>query len=392
MSDTPPVAEPPKRSSHLPLELLDGYGRLLSLDFFRGFVMFMLMAEILWGAMGDSYFDGGVIGAVHTQLVHAQWHGLNVWDLIQPFFMFIVGVAMPISFNKRWDRGDTWTTTLLHTLKRSLILLLLGVGLYCIHNTGGPHAGEPHLSHEFWDVLAQLSFTYLVAFLIMRRSWRFQLGFSVGLLAVTEMLYRLWPIDGYNHPFVPDENFGSWLDVLITGYTSRGHWVAANAIPTAAHTIWGVMAGQLLISDRPTRRKLQTLVFVGLIGVAIGYGLDPVTPIIKRIATTSFTIVTGGWCVLALALSFWAVDVVKAAPRAARFFAVVGMNPILIYLFCETGGARWLRNIVSPFTEGFLGMTAMPEPVIALCTNAVVVAMMWSTLYFLYKRRVFVAI
>ena len=378
--------------NRVPRELLDDYGRLLSLDFFRGFTMFMLMAEILWDSMGAPYFDGTFIRPIQIELSHAQWNGLHFWDLIQPFFMFIVGVAMPLSFNKRWDRGDSWNTTFKHAAKRSLILLVLGVGLYCIGNTGGPYVGESHLTLEFWDVLAQLAFTYFIAFLIMRKSWKFQMGFSFGLLILIELLYRLWPVAGFNHPFVPDQNFGAWLDTIITGYFSAGHWVAANAIPTAAHTIWGVLAGQLLISEMETKKKIRILVIAGLIGVVVGYGLNPVTPIIKRIATTSFTLVSGGWALLALAFSFWAIDVKKYTISTARFFAIVGMNPILIYMFTETGGARWFQHIVNPFTAGVLGWISIPGPVITLFTNAVVVVMMWYMLYFFYRKKIFISI
>jgi len=376
----------------LPSGLKDKYGRLLSLDFFRGFTMFMLMGEALWGTFGNDYFNGTIIASLHTQLSHHPWHGLHFWDLIQPFFMFIVGVAMPISFGKRWARGDSWMKTFKHASKRSLTLLALGVGLYCIHNTGGPHAGEGHLSFELWDVLAQLAFTYMIAFLIMRKSWRFQFSVSVGLLILTELLYRLWPVAGFTQPFTPDHNFGAWLDLVVTGYLSGGHWVAANLIPTAAHTIWGVMAGQLLISGKDTKKKIQILAAAGVIGLIVGYGLDPLTPIIKRIATTSFTVVSGGWCLLALMVSFWAVDVKKYQINAARFFAVVGMNPIFIYMFMETGGRSWFDRIIAVFTQGFLGLISIPLPVISIITAAIGLAAMWYMLYFLYKNKIFISI
>lgn len=372
--------------------LKDKHNRLLSLDFFRGFTMFMLTAEALWGTLGTKYFNGTIFFGIHTQLSHHPWNGLHFWDLIQPFFMFIVGVAMPISFGKRWARGDSWTKTLKHAAKRSLILLALGVGLYCIHNTGGPHAGEGHLSFELWDVLAQLAFTYMIAFLIMRKSWKFQLGVSVGLLILTSLLYRLWPVAGFSQPFTPDHNFGAWLDLQVTGYLSSGHWVAANVIPTAAHTIWGVMAGQLLICEKSVREKIKVLTIAGIIGIIVGYGLDPITPIIKRIATPSFTIVSGGWCLLALAASFWAVDVKKYQIGTARFFAVVGMNPIFIYLFMETGGRSWLGHITGVFTQGFLSIVGIPLPVISVVTQLIVVGIMWYMLYFLYRNKIFISI
>lgn len=376
---------------NIPNELLDDYGRLLSLDFFRGFTMFMLVAEIIWGAMGVAYFDGTFIEAIHIQLSHSRWEGLHFWDLIQPFFMFIVGVAMPISFGKRWARGVSWAGTCKHAARRSFILLALGVGLYAIHPTGGPPSEPGPLRHEFWDVLAQLAFTYFLAFLIMKKSWKFQIIFSIGLLILTALLYRLWPIVGFNQPFTPDHNFGSWLDLKITGYLSHGHWVAVNALPTACHTIWGVLAGQILISRKKNNDKIKILVIAGAIGLLLGYGLSPVTPIIKRIATVTFTLASGGWCLLTLAFSFWLIDVKKYQIKTARFFAVVGMNPIFIYLFQQVGGAEWLANIVRPFTFQ-LSWLYIPLPVINLFTGVVVVTMMYYMLYFLYKKKIFIAI
>ena len=90
-------------------------------------------------------------------------------------------------------------------------------------------------------MLAQLSFTYLVAFLMMRQSTRVQLGFTFLLLIVTELLYRLWPVPGFNQPFVPDHGFGAWVDLAIMHKLSDGHWVAFNAVPTTAHTMWGCL-------------------------------------------------------------------------------------------------------------------------------------------------------
>jgi predicted acyltransferase len=389
------VARRPKTAQRIkvdiPEELLDKYGRLLSVDFFRGFTMFMLMAEILWGAMGSSYFDGTFIGALHIQLSHSTWQGLHYWDCIQPFFMFIVGVAMPISFGKRWERGATWMDTFKHTGKRSLILLALGVGLYCIHPTGGPPASQGHLRHEFWDVLAQIAFTYFIAFLIMRKSWKFQVSFSVVLLIITALLYRFWPMPGFNHPFVPDHNVGAWLDLQITGYLSHGHWVALNALPTACHTIWGVLAGYVLISRKSSKKKIQILTIAGLICLALGYGLNPVTPIVKRIATVTFTLTAGGWCLLVLVFSFWIIDVKKWQISTARFFAIVGMNSIFIYMFSQVGGARWFANIVNAFTSE-ISRVGVPVPVVHLITGAIVVAMMYYMLYYLYKKKIFIAI
>jgi predicted acyltransferase len=362
---------------------LSPQSRLMSLDFFRGFTMFLLIAEgtHIYDLLVAPELIGTPIGAIGTQFHHHPWNGLRFWDLIQPFFMFIVGVAMPFSIGRRWEHGDSWATTFRHALLRSFLLLLFGWGVYCI--------GPGKLTFELWNVLAQLSFTYLVAFLMMRKSSRTQLGFTFALLAITELAYRLWSVPGFNEAFVPDRNFGSYVDLLLMGKLSRGHWVAFNAVPTTAHTMWGVLAGQLLKSERLPWQKIKILVIAGLIGVTAGYALNPVTPIIKRICTSSFVIVSGGWCLLALAFSYWLIDV-KKIQNWARFFCYVGMNSLFIYLFTETGGDQWLAGIVTPFALGIFGWTGQLPANIA--ASLMVWGLLWYLCYWLYQRKIFIKI
>ncbi len=358
-------------------------GRLVSLDFFRGATMFMLIGEAtgLYELLRAPALNGTLFGAIGLQLEHHPWNGLRCWDLVQPFFMFIVGVAMPFSIGKRWQHGDSWRKTLHHALIRSSLLLFFGWALYCI--------GPGHLTFELWNVLAQLSFTYLVAFLMMRKSAPVQLGFTFGLLIATELLYRLWPVSGFNQPFVPDHGFGAWMDLAIMRKLSDGHWVAFNAVPTTVHTMWGVLAGQVLKSSRAPWQKIRLLAIAGAIGVVTGYSLNPLTPIIKRICTSSFVIVSGGWCLLALALSYWLIDV-KGLKKWSVFFNIVGMNPLFIYLFTETGGAEWFHKIARPFT---MGLFAWAGPLKAeIVTSLVVWAMLWSLCFWLYKKRIFLRI
>src|SRR5216117_2008257 len=230
------------------------------------------------------------------------------------------------------------------------------------------------LTFELWNVLAQLSFTYLVAFLMMRRPAWFQIGFTLLLLALTEILYRSWPVPGFDQPFTPDHNFGSYVDLFLMGKLSKGHWVAFNAVPTTAHTMWGVLAGQVLRSGRSPGQKIRTLAIAGSIAVVLGYALDPVTPIIKRICTSSFVIVSGGWCLLALGFSYWLVDV-KKIERGPRFFTYVGMNSLFIYLFTNTGGSEWLTAIVKPFTMGFFAWSG--DLTAKIITSLVVWGLLW---------------
>jgi len=109
-------------------------GRLLSLDFFRGFTMFLLIGEAtaIYERLIDPALHNPLIQTLGLQFHHHPWNGLRFWDLIQPFFMFIVGVAMPFSIGRRLEKGDTWRRTFGHVLKRSALLLFLGWAVYCI--------------------------------------------------------------------------------------------------------------------------------------------------------------------------------------------------------------------------------------------------------------------
>ena len=351
-------------------------GRILSIDFFRGFTMFLLISGF-W-ELFDPSSSNKLAAFIGGQLNHADWEGLRFWDLIQPFFMFIVGVSMPFSFSKRWDRGDSWNKTFRSALKRSLLLLALG---WAISSTDA--------YSTFTNVLAQLSVTYLISFLLLRKGVKWQLIVSFGLIIFTDLIYRYWPVEGFNQPFTGDHNFGSWVDTMLTGGVSKGRWVSFNAIPTSAHTIWGAMAGTVLMQAQPMKKKLTTLFAAGLIGVIAGYILGMYIPIIKRICTSSFIIVSGGWSLIGLAISYWLIDGLQWR-KIGFFFAVVGMNPLLIYLFTHSGGRKMLEDIIKPFIYRIFSWTG-PATLNAIMI-LLVSFLLWYICYFLYKKKIFIRI
>ena len=360
-----------------------GRGRLVSLDAFRGLTMFLLVAEGagLYHSLQNPAVESSILHNLVMQFTHHPWNGLRFWDLIQPFFMFIVGVAMPFSIGKRFERGDTWGQVFRHVLYRSVMLFLLGVILHCGYSD--------RLVWELWNVLTQLSFTYLLAFLVMRRSAKMQIGVTFLLLAGMELLYRLWSVPGFDQPFVKDHNFGSYMDMVLMGKLNNGGgWVAINCVPTAAHTIWGVLAGQVLRSNRREPAKVKMLFLAGLIGIVAGYALDPFTPIIKRICTSSFVIVSGGWCLVALALFYWLVDI-KGWKRWAKFAVIVGMNPIFIYMFANTAGEAWFNDFVGIFVLGFLGWMGAGAGVLSA---AIVLSLEYYLCRWLYEKKIFIKI
>ena len=356
-------------------------GRLLSLDFFRGLTMFLLIGEFshLFSYMVNPEFEGTLIHFIGNQFHHHPWNGLHFWDLVQPFFMFIVGVAIPFSVANREKKGETHSALIKHALKRSALMLLFGWALYCI--------GPGHITFQFQNVLSQLSVAYLIAFLIVNYSFKKQLVISFLLIGLTELIYRTFPVAGFNQPFVPDHNFGAYFDLLISGQLSSDAWVSFNAIPTTAHTIWGVLAGKLLMSNKSAKEKMKILLITGLVGVVVGYALDPITPIIKRISTSSFVIVSGGWSILALAFSYWLIDIKKYRSKVL-IFAVVGMNPLFIYLFAHVGGASLLNKVVKPFTMGLFSW--MGELYAEMITTSLVWYLLWYFCYWLYKKKIFI--
>lgn len=361
--------------------------RLLSLDLFRGATMFLLIVEAtrLYSHLNNYTTEGTFTHFLAQQFTHHEWNGLYFWDLVQPFFMFIVGVAMVYSLNKRVQKPSDWPQATRHILKRCATLLFLGVLLHCVYS------GE--IVWELWNVLSQLSVTILIAYAIFNFSLRKQLYISIGILLLTELLYRFFPLEGFNQPFVNGENFGTWMDLVLMGKTSGGGWVAINAIPTAAHTIWGVLAGKILISNRLPFEKIKIFLIAGLVGLFIGYGMDwtGITPIIKRICTSSFVIVSGGWCILVLAACYWLVDV-KGYKRFVFFFNIVGMNSIFIYMFAETIGKQWLNGFSAIFTDGFIQLFNGGEAAMAIAGSLGSLAILWYLCYWLFRRKIFIKI
>ncbi|MBS3772192.1 MAG: DUF5009 domain-containing protein [Bacteroidales bacterium] len=354
--------------------------RLTSLDFFRGFTMLLLVNAGFLHYFAGSEFDGTVAQEIFKQFSHPEWEGLRFWDLVQPFFMFIVGVAIPFSVSKRLAKGQSWNKLKGHAAQRSVILILLGVALYT--------TGQDHFTLYFQNVLAQIGVTYIIAFVLIHKRPSWQILISVGLVVLTEVLYRTFPLEGFNQPFVKDQNFGTFFDQLISD-GSRGGWVSFNAIPTAAHTIWGVLCGKLLLAGQSDRQKLKTLILAGLITLAVGYSLTTVSPVIKRIATGSFVFISGGYTILALALTYWIIDM-KGYKNWAMFGVIVGMNPLFIYLFNHFGFSDVVHQIVEPWFGLVLGWT--DATVVEALSRATVWFFNWYLCYLLYKQRIFIRI
>ncbi len=349
--------------------------RLISLDFFRGITMLLLISGGALQYFAKSEFSGTLIHDIFTQFTHPHYEGLRFWDLIQPFFMFIVGVAIPFSVAKRLSQGYSWSRLTKHAGQRSIILILLGVTL----GTSGKE-----FTLTFQNVLAQIGFTYFITFLLLRTRPSIQLATSLGLIFLTEALYRLFPMEG-DQPFAMGKTFGDYINSIIAP-GSTGNWASFNAVPTAAHTIWGALVGQLFQSKFSVSKKLKYLIIAGIAAVAIGYAITPVTPIIKKISTSSFVFASGGWSILALTFCYWVIDV-KNYQNWAFFGIVVGMNPIFIYLLAGTIKG-FIFRILEPWSNLIFSNWTSPHFINILLLSVAWFAN-WYVCYYLYRKRIF---
>ncbi len=355
--------------------------RLLSLDFMRGFIMVLLASEAT--GLYEHLFDatkGNFLNGFFLQFFHHPWNGLRFWDLIQPGFMYMAGVSMAYSLNKQWSSGVSWSQSFRKILKRCFWLFFWGVLDYAVRPKG--------LSFELWDVLTQLSFTTLVAFLIFRWSTTAQIGVCIGLLLLTEILYRFTNVPGFNQPFVDQHNFGNYVDTILMNKINPDGWVAINCIPTAVHTIAGAITGKLLLSGK--KNKIQPMLMWAVICLVVGFGLDyaGITPIIKRIATSSFTLASLGWCLLGLAFCYWWIDL-RNHKKNLKFWTIIGMNSIFIYLFNEIVGSRWFVGYITEIATGVMSWINTPQMLSAIIASLCVFAVEWGLCYFLYKRKIF---
>jgi predicted acyltransferase len=359
-------------------------GRLLSIDVMRGLIMIFLAGEAcsVYESLRELHV-GGFFDTLLIQFDHHPWHGLRLWDLIQPAFMTIAGTAMYISYHNKLQKGISWEQNFKHIAIRALKLFILGTAVQCFY--------AHKLVWELWNVLTQLSVTTLIAYLIINKSYKFQIAISVLLLIITEVLYRTILMPGFDQPFVEGHNFGSYMDTVFMGKINHDGWVTINFISTAAHTIWGVLAGKLLVSEKSAAQRTKYLVIFGIIALALGFGLDwsGITPIIKRIATSSFTLASVGWVLLLMALLYWMIDI-KKINKYAWIAVVVGMNSIFIYYFFNTVGYQWFNGAVAIFVKGFAGYIGTAPDISSVFSALVTWVLEWALCYWLVRNKVFI--
>jgi len=311
------------------------------------------------------------------QVDHAAWEGCTFWDLIQPAFTFMVGMAMPFSVARRVELGDSMQTVFKHVLWRAAVLILLS-NLFS-------NWGSKNLHLQLINVLSQIAFGYVICFLVTRRRFRTQVVTGCLMLAGYWALFALFP--GPNGVWSQTGNIGAVLDLKLLGYNYSGYYTTINFVGNAVTILFGCWAGELVRLERTDGYKLQVLGICAAGCFAVGLALSAVVPMVKRLWTPSFTFFSAGWVILMLMAFYWLIEV-RGAKAWAFPFVVFGMNSIFAYGFGQIGLKGWLSRGLAAFTFNFsfLGdLGAIPQQVL-------VMGGIWWICYWLYWKRVFIRV
>jgi heparan-alpha-glucosaminide N-acetyltransferase len=385
--------------------------RNIALDAYRGFVMFLMMAEVLRlarvaRAFPESWFWS--ILAYHQ--THVPWAGCSLHDLIQPSFSFLVGVALPYSIASRLAKGGTFRKMLFHALWRSLLLVALGIFLRSM--------SSQQTNFTFEDTLTQIGLGYPFLFLLGFRPPRWQWTALAVILFGYWLAWALYPVPGpafdYQAVGVPPDwqhhysglaahwnknanlglAFDQWFMNLFPRSTpfvaNRGGYLTLSFIPTLGTMILGLIAGRWLRESAP-RIPLKKFVIAGAAGIAAGLLLHAtgINPVVKRIWTPSWTLFSGGACFLLLAAFCWIIEA-KGYRKWAYPLVIIGMNSIAAYLI-----AHLFDNFITSSFRIHLGANAFKtfgdglEPFVQ---GMAVLLVYWLILFWMYRRKLFLRI
>ncbi|HEY5885841.1 MAG TPA: DUF5009 domain-containing protein [Pyrinomonadaceae bacterium] len=371
---------------------LQGKDRLISLDVFRGITIAGMVLVNNPGSWSTIYWP----------LAHAEWHGWTPTDLVFPFFLFIVGVAIPIALSKRLDAGGGRRDLYFKIARRTVIIFALGIFL----------AGFPYFNLStirIPGVLQRIAVCYLFASIIfLNTKVRAQIIIVVALTVLYWLLMTKLHVPGFaNGDLSKEGSLASFIDRTIFGphiwrqgkvYDPEG---LLSTIPAIATTLIGVLAGEWLRSARSAHEKAPGLFAAGVVCMVIGWTWNPFFPINKSLWTSSYVFFSGGLGLLFLALCYWSIDI-KKITWWTKPFVVFGVNALV--LFVASGVMARLLGLIKVtasdgsqislqswiYTTAFLSWL---PPYRASLAYAIVFILVWlGLMWVLYRRRIFIKV
>lgn len=355
-------------------------GRVVSLDAFRGLT---IASMILVNNPGSWAY-------VYAPLAHAEWHGWTPTDLIFPYFLFIVGVAIPFSFSRRLAEGANRGRLFRHVVRRSLILIGLGLAMRAIPDLD-------LFDMRLYGVLQRIGLVYCAAAALYL--WG---SARVRWIAVGVLLFGYWALVAGD--LTPDGNLGARIDRFLMGDRLwQGTWDPEgllSTLPAIGTCLLGIFCGEWLRSDRSGGEISRGMWIVGAWLVVLGFLWDTVFPINKNLWSSSYVVFTAGTALLLFGAMYWLIDVKRLRGVWVTPFVIYGMNSIAVFvasgMFAKTlariragddGGtslSAWLyENAFRSWAGDYGGSLAM-----ALVQVAFWLGIMWL----LHRRRIYIRI
>lgn len=377
--------------------------RLVSLDVFRGLTVAGMVLVNNPGSWSHIYWP----------LAHAEWHGWTPTDLVFPFFLFIVGVSISFALGRRLESpgspeaknlrdGSRRRDLVWKILKRSLIIFALGLFLNGFYNFDFSQI-------RFAGVLQRIAICYFFAAIIfIKTTVRTQIVIAIALLLIYWLLMTRVAAPGFLAGDLSKEgSLASFIDRAILGrhiwrqgkvYDPEG---LLSTIPAIATTLFGVLTGHWLRSNKTQYEKVAGMFVAGMCCIVIGWAWHPFFPINKSLWTSSYVLFTAGMALQALAFCYWLIDI-KKYRRWAKPFVVFGVNAIALFvgsglmaklmglqLVSAPDGNRvalktWIYNAI--FAPWF-------SPQNASLAFAIAFILLWlGLMWILYRRRIFIKV
>ncbi len=386
--------------------------RLASVDAYRGFVMLLMMGEVLsFGKVSAALPDSSFWKFLAFNQDHVAWVGCSLHDMIQPSFSFLVGVALPFSIASRTAKGESFNTMLFHAIRRSLILIFLGFFLRSIH--------AKQTYYTFEDTLTQIGLGYTFLFLLGFKSFKTIMISLAVILAGYFTLFALYNFPsgsfdttqtgvantwannatGFAAHWNKNANYAWWFDRWFLNLFPRespflyneGGYTTLSFIPTLGTMILGLMAGNELKSNTLQFEKIKKfgIYGIGLITLGLVFQFLGICPIVKRIWTPTWTLFSGGICFLLLSLFYYTIDILKTQ-KWYFVLTVVGANSIAAYVMAHTIDSFISSSLYIHFGKNyatFLGTAFAP-----FIHGFFVLFFEWLILFWMYRKKLFIKI
>jgi predicted acyltransferase len=410
MKDT--LAVPPSKAAAHTSTSVFAPQRVASVDVYRGFVMLLMMAEVLsFRHVSESLPRNGFWRLLYFHQDHVPWVGCSLHDLIQPSFSFLVGVALPYSIAGRRTKGANFGTMLGSAIRRSLILILLGIFLRSMWSE------QTYFTFE--DTLTQIGLGYTLLFLLGFASQRTQVITLVCLLVGYWLAFAMYTIppelatsaqtgvpvdwvhnkDGFLSHWNKNANFAWAFDRWFLNLFPRespflfneGGYATLSFIPTLGTMILGLLAGNILRSNKVGQEKVKRFAIIGacLLAGSLVIHFAGINPIVKRIWTPAWVLFSGGCCFLLLAAFYWIIDI-KDKKKWFFFLMVIGMNSIAAYVLADGFRSFFEKTFYIHLGQNY--DQVFGNAYSTLVKGVLVLTIEWIILYWMYRKKIFIKI